>query len=111
MKEYIKPERIETLVVICFHIVQTWLNKLGFVYKEICKDGFINGHKQSNMIKNHNCFLTKIEKLKPYIVEFNKDGVMKAKNYLVDCIVRGNKHYSIIIITYDECTFSMNDGI
>ena len=52
-----------------------------------------------------------MEELKPYIVEFNKNGAMKAKDYPVNCAVGGEERCTIIIITYDEYTFFANDGI
>ena len=52
---------------------------------------FIDGHKQPKVIENQNCFFTKIKELKSYMVKFNEDGTMKAKNYLVDYIVREKK--------------------
>ena len=52
-----------------------------------------------------------MEELKPYIVEFNEDGAMKAKDYPVDSAVGGEERRPIIVITHDECTFSANDGI
>ena len=63
------------------------------------------------MIEDQNCFLTKIVELKPYIVEFNENGAMKAKDYPVNYIVGEEKCRLIIVITYDECTFFANDGI
>lgn len=92
-------------------IAQTWLRKLGFVYKEVYKDVFVDDHERPDMVENRNCFLTKIEELKPYMAEFNENGAMKAKNYPVDCAVGGEKRRPIIIITYDEYTFSANDGV
>ena len=91
-------------------IAQTWLYKLEFIYKEVCKDMFIDSHKRSDVVEDRNHFLTKIEELKLYIVEFNKDGAMKAKDP-IDYIMRGEKHRPIIVITHNECTFSANDGV
>ena len=45
LKEYVNPEGIETPVVIRSRTAQTWLRKLGFVYKEVRKDVFIDGHE------------------------------------------------------------------
>ena len=45
------------------------------------------------------------------MVEFNDDGAMKAKDYPVNCAVGGEKRRPIIVITYDECIFSANNGI
>ena len=52
-----------------------------------------------------------MEELKPYMVKFDKDGVMKAKNYPNNCIVRDEKQRPIIIITHDECIFSTNNNV
>ena len=111
LKKYVNPEGIETPIVICSCTAQTWLRKLRFVYKRVCEDVFIDSHKQPDVGEDRNCFLTKMEKLKPYIVEFNKDGAIKTKHYLVNCVVGGEKRWPIIVITHDECTFFANDRI
>ena len=51
---------------------------------------FINRHEQSNIIKNYKVFFNKIKKLKPYIIEFDKDSIIKYKVYFSNCIVKGN---------------------
>ena len=111
MKEYINPKEIEIPVVICSHTVQTWLYKLGFVYKKMRKNVIVDGHEKADMIEDQNYFLTKIEKLKPYIVEFNEDNAIKAKNYPVHYAVGGEKRNLIIVITYDDCIFSATNGV
>ena len=73
LKEYINLEGIETQVVICTCIAQTWLHKLGIVYKEVRKDVFVDDHELPDMMEDQNCFLINIKELKPYTVEFNKD--------------------------------------
>ncbi len=52
-----------------------------------------------------------MKELKPYIVEFDEDGVIKPKVYPLDCAIGGNDWQSIIVITHNKCTFSANDGI
>ena len=52
-----------------------------------------------------------MEELKPYIVEFDKNGAMKPKVYSADCAIGGNNRQPVIIITHDKCTFSANNGI
>ena len=52
-----------------------------------------------------------MKEMEPYLVEFREDDTMKDKNYLLDCAVRGENYWPIIVITYDECTFSANDSI
>lgn len=72
---------------------------------------FIDGHKQSDVVKDYKNFLKKIEELKPYKIQFEEDGIIKAKTYLSDCAVGGPNQHPIIVITHDECTFSTNNGI
>ena len=43
LKEYVNPEGIETPIVTCSRTAQIWLRKLGFVYKEVRKDVFVDG--------------------------------------------------------------------
>lgn len=62
-------------------------------------------------MKDQNCFLTKIEKHKLYIIKFNKDSVMKTKYYLVNYKIEEKKRLLIIIITYNQYTFFANNGI
>ena len=48
--------------------------------------------------------------LKRYLVEFEEDGSMKTKEYPDNCAVREDKRHHVIVITYNECTFLVNDG-
>ena len=77
----------------------------------MCKDVFVDSHEQSNVVEDRNHFSTKIEELKPYLVEFNEDGKIKAKDYPVHFVGEGEERRPIIVITYDEFTFSANDGV
>ncbi len=63
------------------------------------------------MVEDRNNFLKKMEDLKPYIVEFEKDGKMKPKVYSSDCTVGGNDRQSIIVITHNKYIFSANNSI
>ena len=63
------------------------------------------------MVEDHERFLKTIEELKPYMVEFNKNGIMKDKEYPLDCAVGRVIRQPITMITNDECMFSANDGI
>lgn len=87
-----------------------WLCKLGFEYKDIKKDVFIDGHERLDVVEDRNKFLKMMEELKPFIVEFESNGSMKPKKYPPGCIVGGDKRHPIIVITHNECTFSANDG-
>lgn len=48
----------------------------------MCKDVFIDRHKRSNVIKDWDNFLIKIEDFKPYMIKFEKDVEIKPKVYL-----------------------------
>lgn len=52
-----------------------------------------------------------MKELKPYIIEFNKNDVMKPKVYLSDCVVEGNNWQLVIVITYKQYKFSKNNRI
>lgn len=89
LKDYVNPEGVETPIKICSQTAQNWLRKLRYEYKDICKDIFIDRYKRSDMVKDRNKFLTRMEDLKPYRVEFKEDGIMKPKIYLSNCVVGG----------------------
>ena len=50
---------------------------------------FVDGHERSDVVEDCSNFLKKVEELKPYMVEFNKDGTMKPKTYTLDCAIKG----------------------
>lgn len=52
-----------------------------------------------------------MKELKPYIVEFDKNGVIKPKAYPQDCAIGSHHWQPIMVITHNEYTFSANDGI
>lgn len=84
---------------------------MNFKYKDEKKDVFVNGQKWSNMMEDHKKFLNKIEKLKPYLIELNKNGKIKDKRYLPNYVVGDKDYWPVMVITYNECTFFANDGI
>ena len=53
------------------------------------EDIFADRYEQLDVIENRKEFLNKIEDLKPYLIEFNEDGMMKDKTYPPDCAVGG----------------------
>lgn len=89
LKTYISPKKIETPIVIYLYIAQKWLGKLGYKDKDIRKDIFIDKYKEANIIKDHKNFLKRLEKLKLYILEFDKNSTMKSKIHPINC-TRGN---------------------
>lgn len=62
---------------------------MDYKYKDVQKDVFIDRHEWSDIVKDHKEFIKKIEKLKSYMIEFEKDSAMKNKIYLSDCIMGG----------------------
>ena len=97
--------------MICLNTNWKWLCKLEYEYKDVYKNVFIDGHEPPNIVEDYKVFLEKIKELKPYIVEFNKNGAMKPKIYPLDSIIGSNNRQPIIEITHDEWIFSVNNGI
>ncbi len=58
---------------------QKWLGKLGYEYKDVHKNIFIDEHKWLDIVKNYKNFLRKIEELKLYMFKFEEKGIMKDK--------------------------------
>lgn len=105
------PEGIQTSIEIKSRTARKWLHKLGFQYKDIKRDIFIDGYERPDVVEDRQKFLRIMKDLEPYLVKFEEDGSMKTKNYPDNCAVGGNIRRPIIIIIYDEYTFSANDGI
>lgn len=83
---------------------------LGFEYKDIKKDVFINGYKYLDIIGYHKNYITIINNLKLYLVEFEKNESMKKKNS-DDCIIKRDKYQLVIIITHNDRIFFANNEI
>lgn len=111
MKKYINLESIPNAIEIKSHITHNWLHKLDFQYKDVKKDVFIDGYKRPDHVQDCKNFLKVMKELKSYLIEFNEDGIIKDKKYPLDCIIRGINWRPVIIITYNESTFSINNGI
>lgn len=77
------------------------------MYKNI----FVNGYKRFDVVEDYTNFLKKIEKLKPFLVEFNKDSNIRTKIYPSNYTFEFEDFWLIIIITYDEYIFFANDKI
>ena len=77
----------------------------------MCKDVFIDRNEHSNVVKDPNNFLIKMEDLKPYIIEFDEDNKTKPKNYSSDCTIGDNDRKPIIVFTHEKYTFSINNNI
>ena len=65
----------------------------------------------TDVVKDWEEFLKTMKELEPYLVEFEMDGTIKAKNYPSDCEVGGEDRRPIIVITHDKYAFLSNNGI
>lgn len=63
------------------------------------------------MVENCKKSLNKIEELKPYLVEFNKNSTIKDKMYPYNYTVEGEDCQLIIIIDYNVYIFLANNGM
>lgn len=52
-----------------------------------------------------------MKELESYLIEFNKDEIIKDKKYLSNYTINNANWRLIIIITYDENIFSINNYI
>ena len=77
----------KSLIEIKLCTARNWLHRLGFKYKNVKKPIFINEYKQLDMVKDCKRFLKIRKELKLYIIEFNKDSIMKNKKYPFDCVI------------------------
>ena len=66
-----------------------WLNQLGYTYRDIKKDVFIDGHECADVVEDRKAFLKTMSDLKPYLVEFDSEGNIEDKVYLDDYQVGG----------------------
>ena len=85
LRNYVNPEGIQTPIEIKSRTARKWLYKLGFEYKDIKKDVFVDGHERPDVVEDRQKFLRIMKGLEPYLVEFEEDGSMKTKNYPDDC--------------------------
>ena len=111
LKTYVNSQGVEILISICSHTVWRWLYKLGYEYKDVRKDVFVDGHERSDVVEDRINFLKRIKELKSYMVEFDENGAMKPKVYPSDCVVERENRQLIIVITHNKCTFFVNDGV
>ncbi len=70
---------------------------------------FFDGYERKNVIEYQETFLNEMKSLLPYFVEFFEDGTMVIKEYPDDFALGGPDRRPIIMIIYDESTFSVND--
>lgn len=66
-------------------------------------------HKHFDVFEDYANFLKIIKNLKPYMIEFEKDRIIKTKVYPDDCIIKSQNWHPVIIITHDKCIFLVNN--
>lgn len=110
LKAYINPEGTENPVTIQSRTARKWLNRLGYRYRHMGKNVFVDGQERADIIEDQKIFLKIMEEMEPYLVEFDHNGIMLSKIYPSNCEIKRENCRPIIVITYDECTFSSNDG-
>ena len=111
LRDYVNLGGVQSAIEIKSRTARNWLHKLGFEYKDVKKDVFVDGHERSDVVEDRKKFLSTMKDLEPYLVKFEEDGSMKTKEYPDNCAVGGDKCRLVIVITHNECTFSANDGI
>lgn len=52
MKNYASPQKIEIPIIIYLHTAQIWLRKLGYVYKDVYKNVFMDKNKQFDIVED-----------------------------------------------------------
>lgn len=72
---------------------------------------FIDGYESSNLVEDQNNFLTRMEDIKLYIVQFEESDTMETRIYLSDFAVKSDDRRLIILITNTEYTFFTSNGI
>lgn len=102
---------METPIVICLRTARKWLCKLGYENKNICKNIFVDRHKQCDIVKDYKNFFKKIKELKSYIIKFEENKIMKLKIYPFNCIFGRDNYYLIVMITYNKYTFFANSRV
>lgn len=82
-----------------------WLKKMGFVYKDVKKDVYFDGHEREDVVKYRNeVFLKNWQEFSRRFVIFEEDGSWEKPPGLRP----GEK--PMVLVTHDESTFNANDG-
>lgn len=109
LKTYMDLQGIKTLIVICLCTAQRWLYKLGYKYKDVHKNAFVDRHEQLDIVKDCKNFLKKMKELQSYLIIFKENKKKKPKIYLPDCAIGEDNYCQIIVITHNKCIFSANN--
>lgn len=82
--------------------MRKWLHKLGFKYKDVKRNVFIDKYEQLDVVEDCEIFFNIVKYLELYLVEFEKDRSMKTKNYPNDYIIKKDVCCLIIVITNNK---------
>lgn len=89
MKKYVNLENIPNFIDIKSYITCNWPYKIGFKYKNLKKEILIDNYERLNIIKDCENFLKMIKKLKLSFIKFIKNGSIKDKKCLFNCVIGG----------------------
>lgn len=56
-------------------------------------------------------FLKIIKEFELYLIEFRENNTIKVKNYFLNCKLKNDKHWLIIVYTYNKYMFWLNNSI
>lgn len=68
---------MKTSIIIYLCTAWRWLCNLGYECKDERKDVFVDKHKRTDVVEDRKNFLKKIERLKPYMMEFYENSVIR----------------------------------
>ena len=55
------------------------------------KNVFVDGYERANIVEDCKNFFKRLEELKSYIIEFEKDNTIKPNIYLINCAIKGDE--------------------
>jgi hypothetical protein len=82
---------------------RNWLKQMGFVYINVIKGVFIDGHEWSDVVTYPAVFINKWNEFAKRFVICNEDGSWHKPNLPI-----GQK--PLVLITHNKSTFNANDG-
>ncbi len=65
LETYVSPEGEEIPIVIRSRTARNWLRKLGYEYKDVRKDVFVDGHERSDVVEDRKNFYKRWKNLSP----------------------------------------------
>lgn len=63
MHDYVNLERVQSPIEMKSKTARNWLHELGFEYKDVKKDVFVDGHERPDVIEDCKKFLSTMKNL------------------------------------------------